>query len=162
MIRCMDPIQSLRNELDRLLAGKGAHADFAAAVADFPARLRGVKPQGSPHSAWELLEHLRIAQWDMLEFSRDPQHVSPEWPAGYWPPNSEPESAAAWRRSVKSFERDLAAMRKLVSDSGSDLFTPLAHGEGQTLLREAMQMADHNAYHVGELVFLRRLLGAWK
>jgi DinB family protein len=162
MIRCMDPIQSLRNELDRLLAGKGAHADFAAAVADFPARLRGVKPQGSPHSAWELLEHLRIAQWDMLEFSRDPQHVSPEWPAGYWPANSEPDSAAAWERSVKSFERDLAAMRKLVSDPGSDLFPPLVKGEGQTLLREALQMADHNAYHVGEMIFLRRLLGAWK
>ena len=166
MIRCMDPIQSLRKELDRLLAGKGAHADFDAAVADFPAKLRGVKAQGAagadPHSAWELLEHLRIAQWDMLEFSRDPKHVSPDWPGGYWPKNPEPESATAWNRSVKSFQRDLAAMRKLVSDPKSDLFTPFAHGDGQTLLREAMQMADHNAYHVGELIYLRRLLGAWK
>lgn len=163
MIRCMDPIQSIRKELDRQLAGKGAHADFDAAVADLPANLRGVKPEGlSAHTAWELLEHLRIAQWDMLEFSRDPQHVSPAWPAGYWPANAAPASADDWERSVKAFQRDLAAMRKLVSDPKSDLFTPFAHGDGQTLLREAMQMADHNAYHVGELIYLRRLLGAWK
>jgi hypothetical protein len=162
MIRCMDSTQSLRKELDRLLSGKGAHADFDAAVADFPAKLRGVKPEGAPHTAWDLLEHLRIAQWDMLEFSRDAKHVSPAWPAGYWPKSAEPESAAAWEKSVKSFQHDLAAMRKLVVDSKTDLFTPLPHGEGQTLLREAMQMADHNAYHVGELIFLRRLLGAWK
>ena len=163
MIRCMDSIESLRKELDRLLAGKGAHADFEAAVADFPAKLRGVKPEGAPsHTAWELLEHLRIAQWDMLEFSRDPKHVSPAWPAGYWPESPEPGTAAHWEKSVEAFQRDLAAMRKLVSDPKTDLFTPFAHGEGQTLLREAIQMADHNAYHVGELIYLRRLLGAWK
>jgi hypothetical protein len=163
MIRCMDSIESLRKELDRLLAGKGAHADFEAAVADFPAKLRGVKPEGaSSHTAWELLEHLRIAQWDMLEFSRDPKHVSPVWPAGYWPKKAKPGSAEEWERSVTAIRRDLNAMRKLVADPKSDLFTPFAHGEGQTLLREAMQMADHNAYHVGELIYLRRLLGAWK
>lgn len=158
----MDPNQSLRKELDRLLTGKGAHADFDAAVTDFPAKLRGVKPEGAPHSAWQLLEHIRIAQWDMLEFSRDPKHVSPAWPEGYWPKSAAPENAAAWERSVKSFHHDLAAMRKLVADPQSDLFTPFPHGDGQSLLREAMQMADHNAYHVGELIFLRRLLGAWK
>jgi hypothetical protein len=167
MIRCMDQNRTLRKELDRLLAGKGAHADFDAAVADFPPGLRGVKPEGPlavnpPHSAWELLEHLRIAQRDMLEFSRNPKHVSPDWPAGYWPKNPAPRTAAAWDKSVQAFHRDLAAMRKLVSDSKSDLFTPFPHGDGQTLLREAMQMADHNAYHVGELIFLRQLLGAWK
>ncbi len=155
-------IDSLRAELDRLLSGRGAHADFAAAVNDFPAKLRGVRPAGSPHSAWELLEHLRLAQWDMLEFSRDPKHVSPDWPAGYWPSSAEPENAAAWEHSVHLFERDLKAMRKLVADPESDLFTPFPHGDGQTLLREALQLADHNAYHVGELIFLRRLLGAWK
>jgi hypothetical protein len=162
MIRCMDPIQSLRSELDRLLSGKGAHADLDAAVADFPATLRGVRPEGSPHSAWELLEHIRIAQRDMLEFSRDPKHESPQWPEGYWPKNAAPETADAWEKSVKAVKQDLAGMRKLVSDEKSDLFLRLAHGEGQTLLREAMQMADHNAYHVGELVLLRRLLGCWK
>lgn len=159
MIRCMDPIQSLRGELDRLLSGKGAHADFDAAVANFPPKLRGVKPEGAPHSAWELLEHLRIAQWDMLEFSRDPRHVSPAWPAGYWPENSDP---AGWDHSVKSFRHDLEAFRKLAKDPQSDLFTPFAHGDGQTLLREILQVADHNAYHIGELVQLRRILGVWK
>ena len=121
-----------------------------------------MKPEGAPHSAWELLEHLRIAQWDMLEFSRDPKHVSPDWPSGYWPKSAEPDSPTAWDHSVKAFQRDLKAMRELVSDPESDLFTPFPHGKGQTLLREALQMADHNAYHVGELIFLRRVLGAWK
>jgi hypothetical protein len=158
----MDPISSLRTELDRLLAGKGAHADFDSAVADFPAELRGVKPPGAAHSAWEILEHLRIAQWDMLEFSRDAKHVSPQWPDGYWPAKPEPDNAAAWDQSVKLFHRDLAAMRKLVADPKSDLLTPIAHGDGQTVLREALQMADHNAYHIGEFVLIRRILGAWK
>lgn len=158
----MDPHQSLRKELDRLLSGNGAHADFDAAVAGLAPKLRGVRPEGAPHSAWELLEHLRIAQWDMLEFSLDPKHVSPEWPEGYWPKSAEPDSATAWEHSVKEFQRDLKAMRELVSDPKSDLFTPFPHGKGQTLLREALQMADHNAYHVGELIFLRRVLGAWK
>jgi hypothetical protein len=158
----MDPTHVLRTELDRLLAGKGAHADFDSAVADFPVKLRGVRPQGSPHSAWEVLEHLRIAQRDMLEFSRNPSHVSPDWPSGYWPQKAEAESTSAWDESVKSFKNDLSAMRKLVSDPESDLFTAFAHGDGQNLLREVLQLADHNAYHVGELIFLRRLLGAWK
>jgi hypothetical protein len=158
----MDTNEKLRAEVDRLLAGHGAHADFEAAVAGFPEKLRGTIPPGAPHSAWELLEHLRIAQLDMLEFSRNPKHVSPEWPEGYWPKSPEPQSAAAWDHSVKSFQNDLNAMRKLVSDPKSDLFFALAHGDGQTLLREALQLADHNAYHIGELIFLRRLLGAWK
>jgi hypothetical protein len=158
----MDPHQSLRKEVDRLLSGKGAHADFDAAVADLPPTLRCAKPEGAPHSAWELLEHLRIAQRDMLEFTRDPKHVSPAWPEGYWPKSAEPDTATAWEHSVKAFQRDLKAMRALVSDPKADLFTPFPHGEGQTLLREALQMADHNAYHVGELIFLRRMLGAWK
>lgn len=162
MIRCMDPTASFRKELDRLLAKGTAHTGFDEAIADFPAPLRGVRPPGSPHSAWELLEHLRIAQWDMLEFSRDPAHQSPEWPAGYWPKTAAPPDEAAWDKSVKAFHRDLGAMRKLVSDPRSDLFTPFPHGDGQTLLREALQVSDHNAWHIGELVFVRRLLGAWK
>jgi hypothetical protein len=118
------------------------------------------RPEGSPHSAWEVLEHLRIAQWDMLEFSRDTKHKSPAWPEEYWPKNPEPLSAAAWDESIQHFHRDLAAMRSLVANPESDLFTPFAHGDGQTLLREALQLADHNAYHTGELIFLRRQLGA--
>ena len=162
MIRSMDTNKTLRAELDRLLSGKGAHADFEQAIADLPANLRGAKPHGTPHSAWELLEHLRIAQWDMLEFSRDAKHNSPPWPSGYWPASAAPPDAAAWKHSVEAFRHDLAAMRKLVANPASDLFTPFPHGEGQTLLRENLQLADHNAYHIGELVSLRRLLGAWK
>jgi len=157
----MDPVQSLRVELDRLLSGKGAHASFDEAVADFPEHLRGVRVQDAPHSAWELLEHMRIAQWDMVEFSRDAAHASPEWPSGYWPSSAAP-TGAEWDKSVSAFRSNLQDMRKIVGSEECDLFKPLAHGKGQTLLREAMQLADHNAYHVGELVFLRRLLGAWK
>jgi DinB superfamily len=158
----LDQGRALRAELDRLLSGHGAHADFDSAVADLPAELRGKKPEGAAHSLWEVIEHLRIAQWDMLEFSRDPKHVSPEWPAGYWPKHAEPGSGAVWGNSLSAFRRDLKAMRELVADPKSDLFAPLPHGEGQTLLREALQLADHNAYHVGELIVLRRMLGAWK
>jgi len=151
----------LRQEVGKLLGGGSAHADFDKAVADFPAKLRGVRPEGSPHSGWELLEHLRIAQRDMLEFSRTPQHESPEWPAGYWPARAAPDSDEAWDASVAAFRADLRAMHELVGDPKADLFTPFPWGDGQTLLREALQLADHNAYHIGELVFLRRLLGAW-
>jgi hypothetical protein len=163
----VDRDRALRDELVKLLGGGSAHADFEQAVAEFPAKLRGVKPDGlkggeAPHSAWELLEHLRIAQRDMLEFSRNPLHQSPEWPSGYWPGASEPPSASAWDESVAAFRADLEAMRKLAGDPKSDLFAPFPHGDGQTLLREALQLADHNAYHIGELIFLRRLLGAWK
>jgi hypothetical protein len=157
----MDPVQNLRDQLVKFLEGRGAHADFDQAVANLPPGSRGIRPEGAPHSAWELLEHLRIAQWDMLEFSRDAAHVSPPWPSGYWPESAEPLDPHAWDRSVAHFRADNEAMRKLVADPASDLFTPFPHGEGQNLLREALQMADHNAYHIGELVFLRRLLGAW-
>ncbi len=157
----MDPVQAVRQELLKLLEGKGAHADFEQAVRNFPDELRGVRPTGAPHSAWELLEHLRIAQWDMLEFSRDPKHKSPEWPAGYWPKAPAPPDNAAWERSVEQFRNDGKAMRELVGSADADLFAPFPWGDGQTLLREALQLADHNAYHLGELVFLRRLLGAW-
>jgi hypothetical protein len=153
---------ALRAELDLLLKGGGAHADFERAVADVPADLAGHKPKGAPHTAWELLEHLRIAQWDMLEFSRDASYKSPKWPEGYWPKTPAPPDADAWQQSVEAFRANNSEMRKLVADSGSDLYAVLPHGDGQTLLREALQLADHNAYHIGELIFLRRLLGAWK
>jgi hypothetical protein len=153
---------TLRRELVKLLSGGGAHAGFEKAVEGLPAGLRGMKPEGAAHTAWELLEHMRIAQRDMLEFSRNPASQSPDWPAGYWPSSPTPPSSHAWDNSVAAFRADLGAMRALVDDPNSDLFTPFAHGTGQSLLRETLQVADHNAYHVGELVFLRRLLGAWK
>ena len=153
---------ALRKHLLELLEGKHAHTDFEAAVAGFPVKRAGEKPAGAPHSAWQLLEHLRLAQWDILEFSRNPKHVSPDWPGGYWPESEAPPDAAAWRQSVRSFQADLKAMRALVADPKVDLYAPLPHGDGQTLLREAMLVADHNSYHIGQLVLLRRLLGEWK
>lgn len=154
--------QTLRRTVVDLLAMRGAHADFDHAIADLPAELRGVLPHQAEHTLWQLLEHMRIAQWDILEFSRNPKHVSPEWPEGYWPATPAPPNPAAWTKSVRQFRDDLAAMQELVSDPKSDLFTPFPYGDGQTLLREALLVADHNAYHLGQFILVRRLLGAWK
>ena len=154
--------KALRQHLVKLLKGGDAHADFEAAIQDFPVDLRGKKPKGAEHSPWEVLEHLRIAQWDILEFSRDPGHKSPEFPSGYWPGTQAPGDEKAWDKSVRAFQKDLNAMCDLVADERADLFARIPHGDGQTILREALVAADHNAYHFGELVLLRRLLGAWK
>lgn len=153
---------SLREHLVNLLTGGHAHANFEAAVKGLPAELRGKTPKGAEHSPWELLEHLRIAQWDILEFSRDPSHKSPEFPDGYWASTKAPADEKAWDKSVRAFRKDLKAFCDLVTDESTDLFAPIPHGDGQTILREAMLAADHNAYHVGQLVMVRRLLGAWK
>jgi hypothetical protein len=158
----MKESDALRQHVLDLLRSKHAHVDFDAAVANLPSNLRGKKPKGAPHTAWQLIEHLRIAQWDILEFSRNPKHVSPAWPNGYWPPSEIPPNPAAWNNSIRSFRADLVAMAKLVADKKNDLFARIPHGDGQTLLREALLLADHNAYHVGQIVLLRRLLGAWK
>ena len=156
-----DTTAALREHLLYLLRGGGAHLDFEKAVANLPADLRGAKPPGQPHTPWRLLEHLRIAQWDILRFSIDPAHVSPEWPDGYWPKGDAPPDDGAWDRSVAGFRADLKAMQDLVADPATDLFARIPHGEGQTILREALLVADHNAYHLGQLVLVRRLLGAW-
>ena len=160
----MRPVQikSLRNHLLYLLRGGGAHLSFEDAIADFPARLRGAKPKGAPHTAWQLLEHLRIAQWDILAFSCNAKHVSPKFPEGHWPATAAPPNDAAWKRSVAAFQSDLRAMQALVRNPKTDLFARIPWGDGQTILREALLVADHNAYHLGQLVLLRRLLGAWK
>jgi hypothetical protein len=154
-------MDALRQHLLNLLAGKGAHVEFEEAIAGFPPELRGQRPAAAPHTAWQLLEHLRIAQWDILEFSRNPDHFSPEWPHGYWPETDAPPNAHAWDDSVRRFGEDLQAMSKLISDPRADLFARIPHGDGQTLLREALVLADHNSYHLGQLVFLRKLLGNW-
>src|SRR5271154_6655394 len=140
--------QSLREHLIYLVEGGGAHAKFNDVVEDFPSNLRGTKPDNFPHTAWMLLEHLRLAQWDILEFSRNAKHVSPDWPSGYWPKGNAPPSAKAWNDSVATYRRDLAAMRALVSDPATDLFAPIPSGDGQTILREALLLADHNSYHL--------------
>ena len=152
---------SLRENLLYLLRGGGAHLDFEKAIAGLPAELRGAKPSGLPFSAWSLLEHMRIAQWDILEFSRDAKHTSPSWPEGYWPMTDAPPSPEAWDRSVAAFRADRKAMEQLVANAKTDLHSKIPHGEGQTILREALLVADHNAYHLGQLVMLRRLLRAW-
>jgi uncharacterized damage-inducible protein DinB len=154
--------KALREHILYLLKGGGAHLAFDQAVADLPAQLRTRKPPQIAHSVWELLEHLRIAQWDILEFSRNPQHVSPDWPSGYWPPPSFEPDQKAWEASVEAFRRDLRAMEKLVAAPSTDLFARIPHGDGQTILREALLVADHNAYHLGQIVQLRRLLDAWQ
>jgi len=154
--------QALRNHLVNLLEGGHAHATFDAAVKGIPAELRGRAPRGLPYSPWQLLEHLRITQWDIVEFSRSREHESPKWPEGYWPgrDNLKP-GEASWRKSVAAFRRDLKAMEELVADPTTDLYARIPWGDGQTILREALLVADHNAYHLGELVVVRRLLGAW-
>jgi hypothetical protein len=154
--------KQLRDQLVELLKGGGAHATFDDAVKDLPEKLRGVRPNGFPHSAWMLLEHLRIAQRDILEFCRNPKYTAPKWPNDYWPKQESPESSAAWGGSVKRFRDDLETMQKLVAAPAPDLYAKIPWGEGQTILREALLVADHNAYHIAQLIDVRRLLGAWK
>lgn len=154
--------KSLREHLVALLNKGEAHVTFEDTIKDLPAELRGKRPADEVHSPWELVEHMRIAQHDILEFARSPKHESPEFPAGYWPaPNSTP-SEAQWKKSVDGFRADLKALSELATDEAKDLTAKIPHGDGQTILREILLAADHNAYHAGELVIVRRLLGAWK
>ena len=157
-----DQTAALRTHLLELLSGGGAHLPFDKVVADLPAGLRGARPDGVPHSPWRLVEHMRIAQWDILEFCRNPRHVSPSFPEGYWPKGNAPLDSGAWDHTLAAFRADLRAMQDLVAEPAVDLFSPIPHGEGQTVLREALLVADHNAYHLGQLVVVRRMLGAWK
>jgi hypothetical protein len=155
----MNTDRALREHLLYLLGGGGAHVDFETVVKDFPLEIINSKASHVPYTPWQVLEHMRIAQRDILEFSRDAAHVSPPWPEGYWPPASDGTAdEAAWNRSVEAFRADLEAMTRLVEDPSTDLFAPLEHGEGQTVLREALLVADHNAYHLGVLVTLKRVL----
>jgi hypothetical protein len=151
---------ALRKQLIQLLQKSEAHAGFDKAVQGVPAEKMGIRPEGSPHSAWELLEHIRMAQLDILEFSQSAEYVPRKWPEDYWPKSPAPENAAEWNKSVKSVLKDRDAFIGLLETR--DLFEPFPWGDGQTLLREALLIADHNAYHVGEIVLLRRILGIWK
>ena len=151
----------LREHLIQLLEGGHAHASFDNAVRGFPLDRVGVRPKGVPYSAWETLEHMRIAQNDILRFSLSADYVSPKWPEGYWPPTPAPERESHWARSVRSFRKDLSEFLALIRDPAQDLYRKFPWGDGQTLLREALLIADHNAYHIGQLVLVRRLLGVW-
>jgi hypothetical protein len=149
---------SLRKTLAELLRMKGAHVNLEDAVSDFPPALRGVKPPGAPHTAWQLLEHMRLAQEDILDFSRNPKYKEKAFPDEYGPAAEAPPSEHAWAKSIETFQEDLRQMQELVADTKHDLLAKLPHGTGQTLLREALLVADHNAYHLGQLMFLRKIL----
>lgn len=151
--------QPLRDQLLQLLKGGQAHATLDDAMGDWPVQLAGVKVANFPHTAWMLLEHMRIAQWDILEFSRNAKHVSPKWPEGYWPAAEAPADEKAWKASMAAFKKDLQAMERLVSDRKVDLHARIPSGDGQTVLREALLVADHNAYHLGQLVMMRKSIG---
>jgi hypothetical protein len=152
----------LRKQLVALLTSGEAHADFEKAIQGLPVELRGKTPEGAEHSPWELLEHLRITQWDILDLSRNPAYESRKWPEGYWSETPAPPSASAWEQSIKAYRKDLKELCALIEDQSTDLFAKIPHGDGQTILREALLTADHTAYHVGQLILVRRLLGAWK
>ena len=151
----------LRDLLGRLLSWEDAHATFEAAVAGIPADLRGRQPAGVPYSPWQLVEHLRIGQRDILDFCRNADYDELNWPADYWPLSAAPPSAAAWDESIAQFRADRLALQQLAADEGVDLAARIPHGSGQTYLRELLLAADHAAYHIGQLVLVRRLLGAW-
>lgn len=151
----------LRTHLSRLLDWQESHVSFDSAIKNLSPDLRGIQPEGLPYSPWQLLEHLRFSQADILEFCREAAYVEKSWPADYWPDSQEPPSADAWDQSIAGFRRDRDELKRLASDPEIDLFATIPHGSGQTYLRELLLIADHNAYHVGELVAVRRLLGAW-
>jgi hypothetical protein len=152
----MDNQKQLREHVLELLQGKSAHIDLERVIRDFPINGINTRVKNAPHTAWDLLEHIRIAQWDILEFSRDAAHVSPEFPEGFWPTAN--AGVDDWQRSVEQILEDLHTMRDLVADENIDLFEKISHGDGQTILREALLVADHNAYHLGQLVFLGKML----
>lgn len=152
---------ALREHLLDLLRGGGAHLSLDRAVAEMPAELRGVRPDRLPYSPWEQLEHLRLAQWDIVAFSSGDDHTCPPWPDGYWPDGPAPPSDDAWDQSIESIRRDNQRMQDMVQDPDRKLLEPLPWGDGQTLAREAMLIADHTGYHLGQLIVIRRLLGAW-
>lgn len=152
-------LKKLRELLVGAVEGKASHIDFDSAMSDFPADQLGAKPHSAPHSAWELLEHLRIAQRDILDFSRDPDNYKEKkWPDDYWPQGSAPPSGDTWQKAVDAFKADRLALEKLINDPDSDLWKTFPHGDGQTLLREAILVANHNSYHLGQLMYLKRML----
>lgn len=153
--------QNIREHVRKLLAWEDAHATFDKAVKSLPEDARGKRPPGAPHSPWELLEHLRLAQFDILDFCRNPKYKELHWPADYWPKSPAPPSAEAWDASVEQFVNDRRALEAMAADASLDLTARIPHGSGQTYLRELLLIADHTAYHVGQLVLVRQLLGVW-
>ena len=149
--------ESLRKHVLYLLRGGGAHLSFDDFVSSFPPDLCNRQIEGLPYTAWQVLEHMRLAQWDILEFSRDPNHVSPEFPKGYWPAPNDLGTSALWQKTIDEFRNDLRQMEALIEDKSTDLHATIPHGDGQTILREALLIADHNAYHLGVLAVMSRI-----
>lgn len=152
----MDIQKEIRAHLRELLEGKSAHIELEKVLREFPVSEINTRIENAPHTAWQLVEHLRIAQWDIVEFSRDARHVSPEFPDGYW--NKTEGTAEDWHASCAQILRDLQTMREIIADEKTDLLAPIEHGDGQTIFREALLVADHNAYHLGQIAFLMRIL----
>jgi hypothetical protein len=148
------------NELTKLLLGGSAHISLQDALKGLKPGLRGVKPDHMPYSIWQLVEHIRIAQWDMLGFCKDCDHKSPKWPDEYWPKESAPADDSAWEASLAQISSDLDEFIEMMEHS--DIYQKIQQGDGQTILREALQIADHNAYHIGEIIAIRRFLGDWR
>ena len=155
-------IDTLRDHVVRVLDWRDAHADFEGIVSGIPPEYRDRRPEGLPYSLWQLLEHMRFTQWDILEFCRNPSYKEPRWPQDYWPPADQAPTAEAWEQSLTAFRDDREALRQLALNPELDLFATIPHGAGQTYLREILLVADHNAYHLGQMVTVRRLLGIWK
>ncbi len=157
----MDADSTLREQLLHLLRGGNAHMDFDHAVADFPIEYVNYRPPHVDYTPWHLLEHMRIAQWDILEFVRNPAHVSPPWPDGYWPSLEEQADAAKWDQTIRAFHADRGALEAMIMDPAVELTAPLPHAPNYTILREILLVADHNAYHLGEFAILRQVMGTW-
>jgi len=158
----MNQSDILREQLIKLLDWQDAHVNFDAAVENIPPSSQGVRPEGLPYSPWELLEHLRVTQNDILNFCQNPEYKAPEWPDEYWPKATSPLTQNDWQESIDAFRADRQSIQSLIADPALDLYAKIPHGDGQTYLREVFLVADHSAYHVGELIAVRRLLGVWK
>lgn len=157
----MDSDRALREQLARILDWGSAHMTLEQAVADFPPEYMNVRPPNVPYTPWQLLEHIRLAQWDILDFCRNPNYVEMEWPKAYWPAPGEEADQTRWNATLEAFRADLAALREMALDATVDLFVPIPHGQGQTILREILLVADHNTYHLGEFAILRQVMGSW-
>jgi hypothetical protein len=153
--------QVVREQLNHLLRGGNAHMTFDQAVADFPTQAINRQPPNIPYTPWHLIEHLRIAQWDILEFIRNPDHISPDWPVGYWPHPDQKAGWTQWENTIQLFQADLKALQDLVTEPNTDLYAPIPHAPTYTIFREIVLVADHNAYHIGELAILRGVMGLW-
>jgi uncharacterized damage-inducible protein DinB len=158
----MNNDQALRKALIDYLEHPHTHAPFMDAVKNFPEKLMNEKPNNLPYSFWQLLEHIRISQFDMIDFMHNPDYKEMEWPKDYWPTDSQKATAKMWNESVKKYEKDIETLKKIIEDPKLDMLAPIPHGQGQTILREVLQIIDHASYHIGEFIVMRRLTGEWK